>query len=82
MTSILILKAIDSIYKSKRLSSQSSLQACKRFGYTWKENNGRHAFGYTWNEKDGRKPVTHKQFFFSKQTCLKNEWQNDDSNFL
>ena len=59
--SILILKAIDSIEKSKRFSSQSSLQAFKRYICIYMEQNGH--------------PIEENQLtsFFPKETCLKNE---------
>ena len=65
LISILILKAFESTYKSNRSSSQSCLQAFKGYISIHKERT--------------EHPIEENQqrvsSFFSKQTCLKNEWR-------
>ena len=67
---VLGLKAIDSIKKSKWFSSQSSLEAFKKYIWIYKEQKGHPWFIRLQKKKEKRKKRVKTAMY---------EWENDDS---
>ena len=80
----MILKAIDSTYKSKRFSSQPNLQAFKGYICIYKERKGhlieenQEGLSNFFQNKPVQRINEETRSTTNKRKTAKNEWENDD----